>query len=64
NAANEVAVARFLAGSLGFADIATLVEKALETNDLPAPQSISDVLEIDRATRMRVDEAMTSVMAS
>jgi 1-deoxy-D-xylulose-5-phosphate reductoisomerase len=55
NAANEVAVARFLAGRLSFTDIARIVEKALETNNLPAPQNIGDVLEIDRSTRSRVD---------
>ena len=59
NAANEVAVARFLAGGVGFTDIARMVEKALETNDLAAPRSIGDVLEIDRSTRERVEAAIT-----
>jgi 1-deoxy-D-xylulose-5-phosphate reductoisomerase len=54
NAANEIAVERFLAGGLGFADIAAMVEKALAGNGLPAPKSIDDVLEIDRATRRQV----------
>jgi 1-deoxy-D-xylulose-5-phosphate reductoisomerase len=63
NAANEIAVARFLAGELGFADIALMVEKALEANDLTAPASINDVLEIDRSTRARVDAEVTAALA-
>ena len=54
NAANEVAVAAFLDGSLGFVEIAALVERALGEALLPAPASIDDVLEIDRITRQRV----------
>ena len=54
NAANEIAVAAFLDGSLGFAEIAALVERALGEALLPAPASIDDVLEIDRITRQRV----------
>ena len=53
NAANEVAVAAFLEGTLEFAGIAKLVERALDETDLPAPGSIADVLEIDRITRQR-----------
>jgi 1-deoxy-D-xylulose-5-phosphate reductoisomerase len=59
NAANEVAVAGFLAGRLRFGDIADVVEQALQRADAPAPQSIDDVLEIDRATRSRVEGMMT-----
>ena len=54
NAANEVAVAAFLDGSLGFVEIADFVERALGEALLPAPASIDDVLEIDRITRQRV----------
>ena len=59
NAANEVAVARFLAGDISFPDIAGIVAKALDENDLVAPKSIPDVLEIDRLTRRRVEDAMS-----
>ena len=55
NAANEVAVAGFLAGRLRFSDIAELVEQALERADAPAPRSIDEVLQIDRATRSRTE---------
>jgi len=61
NAANEAAVGRFLAGSIGFTDIPRLVERALEESSLAAPRSIADVLEIDRLTRQRVDAVMQAV---
>lgn len=51
NAANEVAVASFLDGAIGFADISRLVEGILERNRRTAPQSIEDVFEIDREVR-------------
>jgi 1-deoxy-D-xylulose-5-phosphate reductoisomerase len=54
NAANEVAVARFLSGEIGFNDISRLVEQALADAEFASPQSIGEVLEIDRATRLRV----------
>jgi 1-deoxy-D-xylulose-5-phosphate reductoisomerase len=58
NAANEVAVERFLAGQLGFTRIAATVADALDRSDYPPPQSIADVLEIDRSVRSRCDAAM------
>ncbi|MFL6730086.1 MAG: 1-deoxy-D-xylulose-5-phosphate reductoisomerase [Sphingomicrobium sp.] len=61
NAANEVAVRRFLAGEIGFTDIAALVERALDANTSAAPRSIADVLEIDRITRVQVESAMQAV---
>ncbi|QDM40446.1 1-deoxy-D-xylulose-5-phosphate reductoisomerase [Altererythrobacter sp. TH136] len=55
NAANEIAVARFLAGQIAFTDIAALVARALEEGNLPpAPQTLAEVLDLDRATRARV----------
>lgn len=59
NAANEVAVASFLAGGLRFTDIADFVERALAENDFAPPHSIEEVLEIDRATRSGVEALMT-----
>jgi 1-deoxy-D-xylulose-5-phosphate reductoisomerase len=53
NAANEVAVADFLAGEIRFPDIASSVEDALCSMNFDAPRSIGDVLEIDRVTRER-----------
>ncbi|MES2000726.1 MAG: 1-deoxy-D-xylulose-5-phosphate reductoisomerase [Pseudomonadota bacterium] len=53
NAANEVAVERFLAGTIGFTDIARIVEESLDRDTSPAPRSIDDVIAIDQATRRR-----------
>ncbi|MBA3668521.1 MAG: 1-deoxy-D-xylulose-5-phosphate reductoisomerase [Sphingomonas sp.] len=53
NAANEVAVERFLAGTIGFTDIARIVEQTLNRDVSPAPRSIDDVIAIDQATRRR-----------
>jgi 1-deoxy-D-xylulose-5-phosphate reductoisomerase len=51
NAANEIAVASFLDGGIGFLDIATIAGETLQSLDLPAPASVEDVLEIDREAR-------------
>ena len=59
NAANEVAVASFLAGRLSFTEIADFAQRALARNDFAPPHSIDEVLEIDRATRSRVESLMT-----
>jgi 1-deoxy-D-xylulose-5-phosphate reductoisomerase len=58
NAANEVAVAGFLAGRIGFPEIARVVQDALISADYDAPCSIVDVLEIDRMTRERAEAMM------
>ena len=58
NAANEIAVAAFLAGEIRFPDIARLVENALQQNDRPAPQSIEDVFETDRDVRRSVTQSI------
>ena len=54
NAANEVAVERFLAGAIGFTDIADIVERSLGLDDSAAPCSIDDVIAIDDETRRNV----------
>ena len=52
NAANEVAVAAFLAGKVKFSRIAVLVEAVLNAGNLPpAPCCLDDVLVIDEAAR-------------
>jgi 1-deoxy-D-xylulose-5-phosphate reductoisomerase len=58
NAANEIAVASFLAGEIRFPDIVQMVAEALGEADFGNPRSIGDVLEIDRTTRSRVESAM------
>ena len=54
NAANEVAVGRFLSGAIGFTDIAALVERALSLDDSLPPGSIDEVIAIDQQTRRNV----------
>lgn len=60
NAANEEAVASFLAGEIGFSEIARVVEEALAASKHDAPRSIGDVLDIDRVTRDRARAMMTA----
>jgi len=55
NAANEVAVAAFLAGHIKFTDIAAVVARALDEGNLPPPPAdLAEVLDLDRATRARI----------
>jgi 1-deoxy-D-xylulose-5-phosphate reductoisomerase len=58
NAANEVAVASFLAGEIRFDDITAVVEQVLGEAAAATPASIGDVLDIDRTTRRRVEALM------
>jgi 1-deoxy-D-xylulose-5-phosphate reductoisomerase len=63
NAANEIAVAAFLAGRIGFLDIVPLVEQAIARTAAPVPRSIADVLDIDRAAREGVTSMIETVSA-
>jgi 1-deoxy-D-xylulose-5-phosphate reductoisomerase len=58
NAANEVAVAAFLDRRIGFADISRTVERALSAILRSDPQSIGDVIDIDREVREKAHEIM------
>ena len=51
NAANEVAVAGFLAGKIKFTDIVATVEKVLDKNVETAPKSIEEVIFMDTEIR-------------
>lgn len=51
NAANEIAVAAFMEGRLGFLDIVPVVERTLETMTGRVPASLSDVVAIDEEAR-------------
>ncbi|GGD73105.1 1-deoxy-D-xylulose-5-phosphate reductoisomerase [Croceicoccus mobilis] len=54
NAANEIAVAAFLDGRIGFTRIAAMAEDMLQQGTLPpAPVTLDEVLVIDRETRLR-----------
>jgi 1-deoxy-D-xylulose-5-phosphate reductoisomerase len=54
NAANEVAVAAFLARRLGFADIPILIERALSADPGGGLNSIEECVAVDGETRRRV----------
>jgi len=51
NAANEIAVSRFLAGKIGFLDIARIVEATLERIESGPLTNLDDVAEADRCAR-------------
>ena len=51
NGANEAAVGLFLAGKIGFLDIADRVERALATVPVVDDPTLNDVLQADRAAR-------------
>ena len=54
NGANEAAVAQFLAGKIGFLDIAEQVARAMEQVPVRFNPGLKDVLEADRAAREAV----------
>lgn len=56
NAANEMAVGAFLAGSIEFTRIHKIIASALEAISKADIQSLDDVFESDRATRTHVKE--------
>jgi 1-deoxy-D-xylulose-5-phosphate reductoisomerase len=59
NAANEVAVAAFLAGQIRFTRIAALVEETLmRSNDAPRPASLAEVLAVDQSARMQAQSLL------
>jgi len=51
NAANEVAVARFLAGEIGYMDIPELLQAVLKLCESGPVENLEDVLAADRAAR-------------
>jgi len=52
NAANEVAVARFLSGDIGFLDIADTSLKALDHFHNTKISSLDDIMEVDKTVRI------------
>jgi 1-deoxy-D-xylulose-5-phosphate reductoisomerase len=67
NAANEIAVAEFLAGRLTFTGIAVLVEAALDRGLAQGlavePASLADALALDHAGRMLANELLPEIAA-
>lgn len=58
NAANEVAVAAFLAGQIAFTKIPVMVEQALSRYAPPPPSSLEDVLNVDSEARRCAGELL------
>jgi len=56
NAANEVAVARFLDGNLRFTQIAEVVERTLQSYEHGPADSLDGLLETDRAARKLAEQ--------
>lgn len=63
NAANEVAVAAFLSGRIGFLDIAAIVEDVLNRYSAPTPSAIDDVLAADAQAREEAGLVMERLTA-
>jgi 1-deoxy-D-xylulose-5-phosphate reductoisomerase len=63
NAANEIAVAAFLARRIGFLDIARVVADVLDGYDPPALASVEDVFAVDAEAR-RIAAAFLEEMAA
>ena len=61
NAANEVAVAAFLDERIGFVEIASLVEDALERADGNAVSDLPELVEADAAARRLAEGRLASV---
>ena len=58
SAANEVGVAAFLAGRIGFLDIAATVETVLERIDLRELETLEDVFDLDGQARCLAEETI------
>jgi 1-deoxy-D-xylulose-5-phosphate reductoisomerase len=61
NAANEVAVAAFLDGSLRYTDIVLLTERTLERVDLSEPTSIEEVFARDELVRRETQQLLSNM---
>ncbi len=61
NAANEVAVAAFLAGQLKFTQISAIVARTLDKYAPPAPETLDAVLAVDAEARARAGEMLEPV---
>jgi 1-deoxy-D-xylulose-5-phosphate reductoisomerase len=51
NAANEIAVAAFLEGRVGFRDIHRIIEKTMQRHAPKHPREVDEILEVDRWAR-------------
>ena len=63
NAANEVAVAAFLARRIGFLEIAAIVDDTLQRYDPAAPDTLDAVLDVDATARRHAGERVEDCVA-
>ena len=63
NAANEIAVAAFLRGQIGFLEIAAIVSDTLQCYDPPAPDTLQAVLMVDAEARRIAGERVEDCVA-
>lgn len=59
NAANEIAVAGFLAGAIGFLDIARVVEHTISSMERRPIASIDDVTAVDQESRRKAQDIIS-----
>jgi 1-deoxy-D-xylulose-5-phosphate reductoisomerase len=64
NAANEIAVAAFLEGRLGFLDMTAVIEGTLEAMPVRPLADIDDVIEADRAAREKASSLVQRAAAA
>ncbi len=60
NAANEEAVAAFLARRIGFLDIAAIVGETLDAMTTAPTTSLADVIAVDRDARRKASELIAA----
>ncbi len=61
NAANEVAVAAFLAGNIGFCDIFEVTRRVVEGNSLPKVDNLESILALDKKMRISAQTCIVSI---
>ena len=61
NAVNEIAVEAFLEGRIGFTDIFKTVRNLLTITSSISPESVNDIIEMDRKIRLKAREMIKSV---
>ena len=61
NASNEIAVDMFLKDQITFGDIEKLISRAIENHSPTSPNSLEEILEIDKEARKTVYESLKSV---
>ena len=63
NAANEIAVAAFLAGSVQFLEITDIVSRVLASYSPPEPNGLDDIFAADSEARLRATKLVEELMA-